>query len=140
MQDRSLTFDAFLDHAVRWHTTVGTIDSDVVLPIVPMFHANGQSIPFLAVEIENIVMEHPAVACAAVVAIPHERWGERTLLVVELTPAAAAAPEEFLTFTDGRIARCLLPDALRIAECMPLGATGKVDRRIARRRLDEVMR
>ena len=46
----------------------------------------------LSAEIENLAMGHPAVAEAAVVAIPNAKWGERPLLVVVLKPGAVEGP------------------------------------------------
>ncbi len=90
-----------------------------------------------SIEIENIVMEHPAVACAAVVAIAHEQWGERPLLFVELVSGATATAEEFRTFLEGRVARWWLPDEVRLIDRIPLGATGKIDKKRIREQLRE---
>ncbi len=93
-----------------------------------------------SIEIETIVMGHPAVACAAVVAVPDERWGERPLLLVELKPATTAAPEEFRAFLDGKVARWWMPETVRIVDRLPLGATGKIDKKMIRRDLCDLAR
>jgi fatty-acyl-CoA synthase len=88
-----------------------------------------------SIEIENIAMGHPKSARAAVVAVPHERWGERPLLIVELLPGEAATAEEFLSHLEGRIARWWMPDEVRFVEHIPLGPTGKIDKKRIRAEL-----
>jgi fatty-acyl-CoA synthase len=82
-----------------------------------------------SIEIENIAMGHPKSGRAAVVAIPHERWGERPLLLVELLPGQTATSEEFLSHLEGRIASWWMPDEVRFVERIPLGPTGKIDKK-----------
>ena len=88
-----------------------------------------------SIDIENIAMGHPKSARAAVVAIPHERWGERPLLIVELLPGQTATSEEFLSHLEGRIARWWMPDEVRFVERIPLGPTGKIDKKRIRAEL-----
>jgi fatty-acyl-CoA synthase len=88
-----------------------------------------------SIEIENIAVDHPKSARAAVVAIPHERWGERPLLIVELLPGETATAEEFLAHLEGRIARWWIPDEVRFVERIPLGPTGKIDKKRIRAEL-----
>jgi fatty-acyl-CoA synthase len=85
-------------------------------------------------------MGHPAVACAAVVAVPDERWGERPVLLVELKPDTAAAPEDFRAFLNGKVARWWMPETVRIVDRLPLGATGKIDKKTIRRDLCDLGR
>ena len=54
--------------------------------------SGGESIS--SVDLENHLMAHPAVAQAAVIAVPDERWGERPLAVVSLRAGAQASPAE----------------------------------------------
>jgi fatty-acyl-CoA synthase len=82
-----------------------------------------------SIEIENIAMDHPKCARAAVVAMAHERWGERPLLIVELLEGESATAEEFLSHLEGRIAKWWMPDEVRFVERIPLGATGKIDKK-----------
>jgi fatty-acyl-CoA synthase len=82
-----------------------------------------------SIEIENMVMSHPAVANAAVVGQPHERWGERPLLIVEAREGAAATSGELIAHLEGRIAKWWIPDEVRFVDRIPLGATGKIDKK-----------
>jgi fatty-acyl-CoA synthase len=82
-----------------------------------------------SIEIENIAMDHPKCCRAAVIARPHERWGERPLLIVELLEGETATPGEFLSHLQGRIAKWWIPDEVRFVEHIPLGPTGKIDKK-----------
>jgi fatty-acyl-CoA synthase len=123
-------------NADGWFDTgdIATIDGDGFIHITDrakdLIKSGGEWIS--SIEIENIVMGHPAVARAAAVAVPHERWGERPLLLVELLPDAKATPEDFRAFLEERIARWWMPDEIRLVEEIPLGATGKIDKKLIR--------
>ena len=87
-----------------------------------------------SIDIENIVSGHPNVACAAVIGMPHPKWDERPLLLVQLKPGAVAEPSEFTDFLAGKIAKWWMPDEVRLVEAIPLGATGKIDKKALRAR------
>jgi fatty-acyl-CoA synthase len=82
-----------------------------------------------SVEIENVAAGHPKALMAAVIAMPHPKWRERPLLVVKLKPGMTATREEFLEFLAGKIAKWWLPDDVVFVAEMPLGATGKLDKK-----------
>ena len=84
-----------------------------------------------SIEIENIASGHPKAALAAVVGLPHPRWDERPLLIVQLKPGENATREEMLGFLQGKIAKWWTPDDVVFAE-VPLGATGKIDKKLIR--------
>jgi acyl-CoA synthetase (AMP-forming)/AMP-acid ligase II len=81
-----------------------------------------------SIELENLACAHPAVAQAAVIAIPHSKWQERPLLVVVLKPGAKATREELLEFYAGKIAKWWIPDDVAFVEKLPLTATGKLSK------------
>ncbi|MEA3065543.1 MAG: 3-(methylthio)propionyl---CoA ligase, partial [Sphingomonadales bacterium] len=85
-----------------------------------------------SVDIENIVMSHPEVAQAAVVAIPHGTWGERPKLYVQLRRIDGNPPPDLKAFLIGKIAKWWMPDEVEIIDSIPLGATGKVDKKALR--------
>ena len=70
-------------------------------------------------------MAHPAVADAAVIAIPDKRWGERPLAVVVLRDGASATPEELRAHWSKRFAKWQLPDRFEFVDAIPRTATGK---------------
>ncbi|MBK5268302.1 MAG: long-chain-fatty-acid--CoA ligase [Acidimicrobiia bacterium] len=84
------------------------------------------------IEVEQAVMAHPAVLEAAVVAIPHEKWGERPKAFVVAKPGAVVDPEEIIAFVKTRIARFKAPDAVEIVEQLPKTSTGKIQKYVLR--------
>jgi fatty-acyl-CoA synthase len=82
-----------------------------------------------SIEIENLVLDHPKVALAAVIGVPDPKWEERPLLIVELRAGESATREEILGVLEGRIARWWMPDEVLFVDEIRLGATGKIDKR-----------
>lgn len=78
------------------------------------------------IEIENAAMSHPAVNHAAAIGMPHPKWQERPLLIVELLPGKDATLEEILEYTRDRLPKISWPDDIQSVKHLPLGATGKV--------------
>lgn len=87
-----------------------------------------------SIEIENIAAGHPKALIAAVIGVSHPKWDERPLLLVRLRDGESASPEEFLRFLDGKIARWWMPDDVVFVDDIPLGATGKIDKKLIRER------
>jgi fatty-acyl-CoA synthase len=87
-----------------------------------------------SIELENIAMAHPNAAIAAVIAIPHTEWGERPLLIVQLKSGTSATKEEFLQLFEGKTPKWWIPNDVLFVEEIPLGATGKIDKKILRQR------
>jgi fatty-acyl-CoA synthase len=78
-----------------------------------------------SVDLENALMGHPAVREAAVVAVPHPRWGERPVAAVVLREGAHAGAEELRAYLEPRFARYWLPDGFVFLQQIPRTATGK---------------
>jgi fatty-acyl-CoA synthase len=89
-----------------------------------------------SIEIENIAAGHPKALLAAVIGVAHPKWDERPLLLVRLKDGESATREEFLAFLDGKIARWWMPDDVMFVDDIPLGATGKIDKKLIRQRLE----
>ena len=85
-----------------------------------------------SIEVENLAMTHPKVALAAVIGVPHPKWDERPLLVVELRPGESADKAEMLRHLDGKIAKWWMPDDVVFVDKIALGATGKIDKKLLR--------
>ena len=81
-----------------------------------------------SIDVENIAMGAPGVACAAVIGIAHPKWDERPLLIIEPKPEAKPTREQLLTFLDGKIAKWWMPNDVVLVEKIPLGATGKINK------------
>jgi fatty-acyl-CoA synthase len=78
-----------------------------------------------SVDLENLLMAHAAVAEAAVIAIPDERWGERPLAVVVLREGRHASAEELREHLSHEFAKWQLPDRVEFVDALPRTATGK---------------
>lgn len=78
-----------------------------------------------SVDLENTLMGHEAVAEAAVIAIPHEKWDERPLAVVVLKEGQDVTTEDLLSHLKGDFAKWQLPDAVEFVDEIPRTATGK---------------
>ena len=112
-----------------FHTgDVATIDPDGYMQITDrrkdVIKSGGEWIS--SIDLENAAVAHDDVAEAAVIAVPHPRWGERPLLIV--APAAGRNPDR-----DGLIAllardfpRWMLPDDVVVVPELPHTATGKL--------------
>ncbi|WP_340647381.1 long-chain-fatty-acid--CoA ligase [Phenylobacterium sp.] len=87
------------------------------------------------IEIENIAAGHPKAELAAVIGMAHPKWDERPLLLVKLRPGQEATKEEFLQFLEGKIAKWWTPDDVVFVDDIPLGATGKIDKKLIRTRM-----
>ncbi|GAA3393290.1 long-chain fatty acid--CoA ligase [Streptomyces roseoviridis] len=88
-----------------------------------------------SVELENALMGHPAVAEAAVVAVPDDKWGERPLATVVLKEGTSADYEELRAFlaTEGGIAKWQLPERWAIVPAVPKTSVGKFDKKVIRK-------
>ena len=74
-------------------------------------------------------MAHPAVAEAAVVGLPHRKWGERPLACVVLREGQSATKEDVLGFLDGRVAKWWLPDDVVFIDEIPKTSVGKFSKK-----------
>jgi long-chain acyl-CoA synthetase len=77
-------------------------------------------------EVEEVLYRHPAVAQAAVVGIPHLRYGEDVKAVVTLKPSATTTPEEIVAWAKAHLASYKRPRTVEIRDSLPVGPTGKV--------------
>ncbi len=84
------------------------------------------------IEVERTIVSHPAVLECAVVAVPHEKWGERPKAFVVLKEGAGASPEEIIDHVKSNLARYKAPDELDIVDELPKTSTGKVQKYVLR--------
>jgi fatty-acyl-CoA synthase len=77
------------------------------------------------VALENALMGHPAVAEAAVIAVPDEKWTERPLAVVVFREGESASGDELKDFLAPQFAKWWLPDRFEVVEEIPKTAVGK---------------
>ncbi len=93
-----------------------------------------------SIDLENIAVACPGVKIAAVVGVPHPKWEERPLLVIEAHEGRVVTRDEVLDFLQGKIVKWWTPDDVVFAT-VPLTATGKIDKKTLRAAwLDHLMR
>jgi acyl-CoA synthetase (AMP-forming)/AMP-acid ligase II len=79
-----------------------------------------------SIDVENAAIGHPAIAEAAVIGLPHPRWGERPLLIVALREGRPGDKEDILRHLAARLAKWQLPDDVVFVAEIPHTATGKI--------------
>jgi fatty-acyl-CoA synthase len=82
-----------------------------------------------SVELENLLMGHPAVLEACVVGVPDERWGERPLATVVLREGSTATVAELRDHLAGSLAHWQLPERWAFIEAVPKTSVGKFDKK-----------
>ncbi len=83
-------------------------------------------------DVEDALLEHEAVATAAVVGRPDPKSGEEVVAVVALHPGASAEPAELIDFAKARLAKYKYPREVQVVEAVPLTSVGKTDRKAVR--------
>ena len=78
-----------------------------------------------SIELENALVAHPAVREAVVVAVPHEKWGERPLAAVVLREGATVTSDELRDALAARFVKFWVPDAVVFVDAIPKTSTGK---------------
>jgi acyl-CoA synthetase (AMP-forming)/AMP-acid ligase II len=107
---------------------VATIDGDGYVQLTDrlkdVIKSGGEWIS--SIEIENLVVSHPEVFEAAVIAISHPVWQERPLLLVQPKPGCSPSKQSILDFLSDKIAKWWMPDDVVFVESLPHTATGKL--------------
>ena len=83
-------------------------------------------------EVENALCKHPAVAEAAVIGVPDERWGEAIRAFVALRAGFEATPRQLMLFLKGTIADFKIPTRYDFVPSVPRNPSGKILRRVLR--------
>ena len=90
-----------------------------------------------SIQLEDIAMSHPDVLQAAVIAIPHEKWQERPLLLVVRRQGSSLDQATLLDHMRPKLASWWLPDAIEFLNEMPMSGTGKVQKMVLRERFKD---
>ena len=87
-----------------------------------------------SLELELAAQSHAAVAQAAVIGIPDDKWSERPLLILTLKEGCEIDLDTIRQHLQNQVPSWWLPERLEVIEQMPLGATGKVHKQTLRER------
>ncbi len=123
------TADAFTD---GWFRTgdQGVMDADGYLAITgrlkELINRGGEKISPL--EVDEVIMDHPAVAQVATFALPHDTLGEEVAAAVVLQDGTSVDEQELREFAAERLAKFKVPRRIVILDEIPKGATGKLQR------------
>jgi fatty-acyl-CoA synthase len=90
-----------------------------------------------SIDVETMIMGHPKVLEAAVIAVPHPRWMERPLACVVPKPGERVEPAEILDYLRPRLAKWALPDEVVLIEAVPKTSVGKFDKKVLRERFKD---
>lgn len=82
-----------------------------------------------SIELENCAVNHPKVAEAVVVGMPHLKWSERPLLLVILQDGESLSREDMLAWFDDKVAKWWIPEDCLFVESLPHTATGKLSKK-----------
>jgi fatty-acyl-CoA synthase len=122
---------------------IATISSDGCIRIIDrlkdMYISGGENV--YPAEVEDVLSRHPAVACAAVVGVPDEKWGETGSAWLVLDDHADLQDADALrTWLRERLGAFKVPRYINIVDTLPRNATGKVLKEVLRRRSVPVSR
>ena len=96
-----------------------------------MFISGGENV--YPAEVENVIYQHPAVAEAAVIGVPHPKWQEVGKAIVVVKDGHTLNKEELIEFCQGKLARYKIPKSVAFTDTLPRTAAGKVLKRELRK-------
>ncbi|MCP3935117.1 MAG: long-chain fatty acid--CoA ligase [Actinomycetia bacterium] len=123
----------------RWLKTgdAARVDAEGFVYIVDrwkdMYISGGENV--YPAEVENVLYQIPGVTEAAVIGVPHDRWGEVGLAVLAVEPGATVDRKTVIEHCVERLAKFKVPNDITIVEALPRNATGKVLKRDLREEL-----
>ena len=83
-------------------------------------------------EVEDVLTSHPAVAMAAVIGVPDEKWGEKVIAVIVPREGTSVAGEELIELVKEKKGAIQAPKQLDFVEALPQTALGKTDKKVLR--------
>jgi len=81
-------------------------------------------------EVESVMLGHPAVAEAALIGVPHPKWGEVGRAIVALRPGAHLSDEELVAYLKDRLASYKVPKSVVFVDALPKTGAGKIDKKV----------
>jgi fatty-acyl-CoA synthase len=134
--DNPQSADRFTDDG--WFKTgdVATVDAEGYVQITDrtkdLIKSGGEWIS--SIDVEVLIMSHPKVLEAAVIAVPHPKWVERPLACVVPRPGVTLEAREIMDWLQPRLAKWALPDEVVFIEAVPKTSVGKFDKKVLRER------
>jgi fatty-acyl-CoA synthase len=108
----------------------GTVDDQGYLTISDrrkdVIISGGENVS--SIEVEDVLYSHPAVAEAAVIGVPDDKWGETVTALVVLADGAAATEVDLIAHCRDRLAHYKCPTSVEMREALPRTATGKLQK------------
>ena len=83
-------------------------------------------------EVEDVLSSHPDVAMAAVIGVPHEKWGEAVAALIVVKPGTLRRAEALMQLVKDRKGGPHAPKQVDFVDSLPLTAVGKVDKKVLR--------
>jgi fatty-acyl-CoA synthase len=109
---------------------MGTVDEYGYIDIVDrkkdIIISGGENIS--SIEVEGVLYEHPAVLEAAVIAAPHEKWGETPHAFVVVRPGHEVTEEELIAFSREKLAHFKAITGVTFVDALPKTASGKIQK------------
>ena len=90
-----------------------------------------------SIDVESMIMGHPKVLEAAVIAVPHPKWVERPLACVVPKPGVTVDPHEIIAYLGDKLAKWALPDEVVLIDAVPKTSVGKFDKKVLRERFKD---
>ncbi len=121
-----------------WYRTgdIGAVDAEGYLIIMDrakdIIKSGGEWIS--SVDLENVIMAHPAVVEAAVIGVTHPKWQERPLACVVVKPGQSVTREEILAHLKEKVASWWMPDDVVFIDEVPKTSVGKFDKKVLRQK------
>lgn len=119
-----------------WHHSgdLGYFNEDGLLVFVDrkkdMIKTGGENVP--SIKVEEVLLSHPEVAAAAVIGLPHPRWGEAVTAFVVPKEKGRLTSEEVISYCKQHLSGFEVPKAVVFLEELPTTATGKVRKYVLR--------
>ncbi len=118
---------------------VGTVTPDGYVRLVDrtkdLIKSGGEWIS--SVDLENEIMGHPAVAEAAVIAVPSDKWMERPMACVVVKPGGELTADGLRSWLEPRVAKWWLPEVIEFIEEVPKTSVGKFSKKDLRERFSD---
>jgi len=115
---------------------IGRFDADGFLYIMDrkkdMIKPGGENV--YSPEVESMILSHPAVLEAAVIGVPHEKWGETIRAVVVPRQGHDIEPASLIAWCRERMTHFKCPTSVVVADALPKGGTGKIQKNVLRER------